>query len=299
MLSILIPIYNYNVYPLVLELHKQCLECEIEFEIVCQDDASGSDLNVENEKINLLSNSSFKTLKENIAHRKNRNLLAENAKYNYLLFIDGDSNMISSNYISNYIQNTYNFDIVYGGRLHPEICPSDMQKLRWKYGKYTEDKTFENRKKTPFQSLLFNNTLIKKECFNKVKFDSFLIKYGHDDTQLSYQLSLLGAKVNHINNPIEHGDIDNNSSFISKMKSSLGNLIYLYEEKKITQNFSKLISLLLLLNKLKLTYFVSKFYLLFEKVIFKQLEGNNPNLFVFNLFRIGYLCNLYNSKTTN
>ena len=51
MLSILIPIYNYNAYPLVLELHKQCLECEIEFEIICQDDASGSDLNIENEKI--------------------------------------------------------------------------------------------------------------------------------------------------------------------------------------------------------------------------------------------------------
>jgi hypothetical protein len=132
-----------------------------------------------------------------------------------------------------------------------------------------------------------------------VKFDSFLIKYGHDDTQLSYQLSLLEAKVNHIKNPVEHGDIDNNSFFIAKMKNSLENLFYLYEEKKITRHFSKLISLLLLLNKLKLTYFVSKFYLLFEKVIFKQLEGKNPSLFIFNLFRIGYLCNLYNSKTTN
>jgi hypothetical protein len=299
MLSILIPIYNYNVYPLVLELHKQCLECEIKFEIVCQDDASGSDLNFENEKINLLSNSSFITLKENIAHRKNRNLLAEKAKYNYLLFIDGDSNVISSNYVSNYIQNIQDFDIVYGGRIHPEVCPSDLQKLRWKYGKLIEDKTCENRKKTPFQSLLFNNTIIKKECFNKIKFDLFLIKYGHDDTQLSYQLSLLEAKVNHINNPVEHGDIDNNSFFVAKMKGSLENLIYLYEEKKITQNFSKLISLLLLLNKLKLTYFVSKFYLLLEKVIFKQLEGNNPNLFVFNLFRIGYLCVLESNKTKN
>ena len=299
MLSILIPIYNYNVYPLVLELHKQCIEANVTFEILCQDDASGSLLNIENQKINLLSNCIFIALDENLAHRENRNSLAQKAKYDYLLFIDGDSNMISSNYISNYIQNTQDFDIVYGGRLHPEICPSDMQKLRWKYGKFVEDKTFENRKKTPYQSLLFNNTVIKKECFNKVKFDSFLIKYGHDDTQISYQLSLLEAKVIHINNPIEHGDIDNNSFFISKMKNSLENLIYLYKEKKITHNFSKLISLLLLLNKLKLTYFVSKIYLLFEKVIFKQLEGKNPSLFIFNLFRIGYLCNLYNSKTTN
>jgi hypothetical protein len=297
MLSILIPIYNYNVYPLVLELHKQCLKCEIEFEILCQDDASGSDLNIENEKINLLSNSSFQTLNKNIAHRKNRNLLAENAKYHYLLFIDGDSHLISSNYILNYIQNIMDFDIVYGGRLHPENCPSDRQKLRWKYGKFIEDKTFENRNKNPFQSLLFNNTLIKKDCFNKVKFDSYLIKYGHDDTQLSYQLSLLKTKVNHINNPVEHGDIDSNSLFIAKMKNSLENLFYLIDERKITPNYTKLISLFFFLNKLKLTPLVSKFYLKYEKMIFKNLEGNNPNLIVFNVFRIGYLCKISSEKT--
>jgi hypothetical protein len=299
MLSILIPIYNYNAYPLVLELHKQCLKCEIEFEILCQDDSSGSNMNIENEKINFLSNSNFKTLKNNIAHRENRNSLAIRAKLDFFLFIDGDSNMISKNYIANYISNLEGFDVVYGGRLHPENCPSDNQKLRWKYGKFIEDKTVENRKKAPFQSLLFNNTIITKESFNKVKFDSHLIKYGHDDTQLSYQLSLLNVKVNHIDNPIEHGDIDTNSTYLKKSKSSIENIIYLHGDKKITHNFSKLISLLLLLNKLKLTYFVSKFYLLFEKVIFKQLEGNNPSLFVFNLFRIGYLCNLYTCKTRN
>ena len=292
MLSILIPIYNYNVYPLALELHKQCLESGIEFEILCQDDASGSNFNLINENINSLSYSSFKTLQKNIAHRENRNSLANQAKYDYLLFIDGDSNIINANYIINYLENIQNYDIVYGGRIHPEICPSEKQKLRWKYGKFVEDKTTENRKKTPFQSLLFNNTLIKKDCFNKVKFDLFLKKYGHDDTQISYQLSLLKVKVNHINNPIEHGDIDTNSLFLLKMKNSLENLKYLYEEKKIDKNFSKLISLFLLVNKLKLTYFISKFYLLFEKPIFKQLEGNNPSLIVFNLFRIGYLCSL-------
>ena len=71
MLSILIPIYNYNAYPLVMELHKQCLECEIDFEILCQDDASKSLLNSENENINSLSNCNFNELKVNIAHRQN------------------------------------------------------------------------------------------------------------------------------------------------------------------------------------------------------------------------------------
>jgi hypothetical protein len=292
MLSILIPIYNYNAYPLVMELHKQCLECAIDFEILCQDDASKSVLNSENEKINSLSNCNFTELKVNIAHRQNRNMLANKAKFENLLFIDGDSIIIRNNYISNYVSWLNNFDIIYGGRLHPENCPSNNQKLRWKYGKFIEDKSVEKRKLTPFQSLLFNNTVIKKDCFNKVKFDSHLTKYGHDDTQLSYQLSQFNPKLKHIDNPVEHGDIDSNKEYLIKSKSSLENLLELYNEGKINKDFSRLISLLLLLNKLKLTYLISVFYKISEGILKRNLEGNNPNLILYTIFRIGYLCKI-------
>ena len=296
MLSILIPIYNYNAYPLVLELHKQCLECAIDFEILCQDDASKSVLNSENEKINSLSNCNFTELKVNIAHRQNRNLLANKAKFENLLFIDGDSIIIRNNYISNYVSWLNDFDIIYGGRLHPENCPSNVQKLRWKYGKFIEDKSVEKRKLAPFQSLLFNNTVIKKDCFNKVKFDSHLTKYGHDDTQLSFQLSQFNPKLKHIDNPVEHGDIDSNKEYLIKSKSSLENLIELYNEGKINKDFSRLISLLLLLNKLKLTYLISIFYKISEGILKRNLEGNNPNLFIYTIFRIGYLCKISTEK---
>lgn len=292
MLSILIPIYNYNAYPLVLELHKQCLECAIDFEILCQDDASKSVLNSENEKINSLYNCNFTELKVNIAHRQNRNMLASKAKFDNLLFIDGDSIIIRNNYISNFVSCLNDFDIIYGGRLHPENCPSNFQKLRWKYGKFIEDKSVEKRKLTPFQSLLFNNTVIKKDCFNQVKFDSHLTKYGHDDTQLSYQLSQFNPKLKHIDNPVEHGDIDTNKEYLIKSKSSLENLLELYNEGKINKDFSRLISLLLLLNKLKLTYLISVFYKTSEGFLNRNLEGNNPNLFIYNIYRIGYLCKI-------
>jgi hypothetical protein len=38
MLSILIPIYNYNAYPLVKRITDSCLEAKIDFEILCRDD---------------------------------------------------------------------------------------------------------------------------------------------------------------------------------------------------------------------------------------------------------------------
>jgi hypothetical protein len=299
MLSILIPIYNYNAYPLVLELHKQCLECGIDFEILCQDDASNSELNLENEKINSLSNCNFTELEVNIAHRQNRNFLANKAQYENLLFIDGDSIIIRNNYILSYISCLTNFDIVYGGRLHPELCPSNNQTLRWKYGKFIEDKTVEKRNLAPFQSLLFNNTVIKKDCFDKVKFDSHLTKYGHDDTQLSCQLNQLNLKLKHIDNPVEHGDIDSNVAYIKKSKSSLENLIVLFDDGKINKDFSRLISLLVVLNRFNLSFLISKFYNKIEDSLIKNLESDNPNLLFYNVFRIGYLCKVSSEKTTN
>lgn len=299
MLSVLIPIYNYNAYPLVLELHKQCLECAIDFEILCQDDASNSELNVENEKINSLTNCNFTELKVNIAHRQNRNFLANKAQYENLLFIDGDSIVIRSNYISSYIFWLTNFDIVYGGRLHPEKCPSNNQKLRWKYGRYIEDKKVNLRNSAPFQSLLFNNTVIKKAWFDKVKFDSHITKYGHDDTQLSCQLSTLNLKLKHIDNPLEHGDIDSNEAYLKKSKSSLENLVILFEEGKINSHFSRLITLLLMLNKLHLTYLISLIYNSIEGFLIGNLKGKNPNLLLYNIFRIGYLCKISAEKPKN
>lgn len=292
MLSILIPIFNYNAFPLVLELHKQCLECGIDFEIICQDDASKSELNLENEKINSLSNCTFTELKVTIAHRQNRNALANAARFENLLFIDGDSIIIRNNYLSSYLAEINDFDIIYGGRLHPKLCPSNNQKLRWKYGKYIEDKSVEKRNLAPFQSLLFNNTIIKKVSFEKVKFDTKLTKYGHDDTQLSYQLSQLNLKLKHIENPVEHGDIDSNKIYILKTKSAIENLNYLNEIGEINRDFSKLISLLIITNKFKLTYLISIIYKKIEHILLRNLEGDNPNLYLYNLFKIGYLCKI-------
>lgn len=292
MLSILVPIYNYNVFPLVLGLYNQCKELKIDFEILCQDDASNSKLNQENEKVNTLSHCSFVALTQNIAHRANRNALVEKSKYEFLLFIDGDSNIIYSDYIKKHLDNLNGFDVVYGGRLHPQKCPSNHQKLRWKYGKFMEDKFAYKRQKTPFQSLLFNNTLIKKEIFNKVKFDNMITKYGHDDTQLSYQLSLLDCKLKHINNQIEHGDIDTNNDYYSKTKESIQNLITLVNDKKIDGQFNRLYRLNRRLKKFHLDSFISKLYLISDKRIARNLTGNHPSLFVFNLFKIGYLCSL-------
>ena len=292
MLSILIPTYNYCIFPLVNALQKQCEENNFTYEIIGIDDGSKSVLNLENDSINLLENCVFISLSENIGLSENRNLLAAKAKYSNLLFLDGDSIIIASNYIKNYLNNIETNDIVYGGRVHPKRITSSKQKLRWKYGRNIEDKTSNQRNSSVYKTLMFNNTVIKKSCFDQIKFDSNLKKYGHEDTLFAYQVSLLNLKVLHIENAIEHGAIDESAVFISKVKNSLNNLILLDKENKIKPSFIKMLSLYHVLKDYKLQYFVAYFFNVSNKILYKQLVSKNPSLFLFNLYRLGYFCSI-------
>ena len=72
MLSVLITIYHYNLYPLVQQLHQQCEAANIPFEILTQDDASESVHNLENQKINQLKYAKFFVLPKNVGYRENK-----------------------------------------------------------------------------------------------------------------------------------------------------------------------------------------------------------------------------------
>ena len=169
---------------------------------------------------------------------------------------------------------------------------SPEQTLRWKYGKFMEDQIVEKRNKSPYRSFLFNNTLIRKEVFNQIKFDSSFKKYGHDDTLFSFELKKINARLKHIKNPVIHDDIDTNIVFYNKMKGSLENLHYLYSNQLIESSHSKMITLFEKLKRFYLIKPISFIYSLLNSVIEKNLTGNNPKLFWFNVFRLGYFCKL-------
>ncbi len=102
MLSILIPTYNYNVFPLVNEVSEQCLSEKINFEIIVLDDAS-QNFHTENNKINSLDNCSYSILNQNIGRSAIRNLLSTKASFNNLLYLDADVRLVSNQFIKNYI----------------------------------------------------------------------------------------------------------------------------------------------------------------------------------------------------
>lgn len=292
MLSILIPTYNYNVYPLVCQLEMQAIKSKIDFEIICFDDGSNSIINLENKKINSLINSQFIARKNNIGLSNIRNALAEASKYSNLLFIDGDSLLPNEQFIIRYKKALKeNTDIVYGGRIHPKKVDAN-RKLRWKYGIFREDSTANQRNKNIYKNVLFNNTLIKKKLFNSIGFEKSISKYGHEDTVFAYKLSKTKASILHIDNPVLHGDVDINQVYYQKTHQSLKNLDSIYKTKMIEPEFTTFLKVFMKLEKFKLNYLFALFYKILSPFFTFNLTSKYPSLYVFELFRLSYFCNI-------
>jgi hypothetical protein len=84
-----------------------------------------------------------------------------------------------------------------------------------------------------------------------------------------------------------------NAVYVEKTKNSLDNLYQLYKKQLITKEYSKMVNLVSKLHAFKMTYLLAVLYSIFGKLIENQLKGNNPSLFVFNVFRLTYFSKIY------
>jgi hypothetical protein len=283
MLSILIPTYNYNCVPLVKELHRQLIKEKINFEIICLDDGSFSNLNKENEKINTYSNATFKALTNNIGRSSIRNLLASKAKYEWLFFLDADVFPSNQNFIRNYISCFSKKKNIYCGGI--TYKNDGKNELRIKYGRKYEDVSLEKRKANSDKYFFSSNFLINNEVFSDVLFEETLVKYGKEDLLFSIQLKKNLYNIIHFENKVYHLGIDKNNIFISKTKNAMENLVLLEEKGFISYKEIFLLKLLRRLETFKMIKVGAFFLPYFEKQAITK-----SSIFHFNLLKISYLC---------
>lgn len=292
MISLLIPTFNYNVYPLVLELHKQCLECKIDFEILCQDDASYEFQN-ENQKINSLKNCNFSRNNLNLGRGKNINSLAEKAQFEWLLIMDCDTFPTENNYTRNYIsQINYAEKVVFGGIEYQKEKPAKDQLLRWIYGNVRESLPVEKRNVNPNGNALTSNILINKNLFLSNKFDESITKYGYEDLVFLSDLKKKGIAVKHIDNPTYHLGLETSQHFLEKTKTALENLKLITETTSLDSSESKIWRTYILLKRLYLSSFISFIFNKTEQTIKRNLLSQKPSLFLFDFYKLGYYCTI-------
>ncbi|WP_281337328.1 glycosyltransferase family 2 protein [Flavobacterium eburneipallidum] len=292
MLSILIPTYNYDIFPLVSELHKQCLGLEIPFEIIVIDDAS-TDFIVKNKKINNLQYVQYELLEDNIGRSKIRNLLARKANYNWFLFLDADTIPVYDNFIQNYISEIKKEEkVIFGGIEYEKKEPNPDQLLRWIYGRSREAIPAEKRKINPNESALTSNLLIQKNVFVANQFDESITNYGYEDLVFLSDLKKKGILVKHIHNPTFHLGLECSQQFLNKTKIALENLKSITQNTNLEHSESKILKVHALLNKLHLTLFVSFLFKKSERTLTNNLFSSKPSLLLFDLYKLGYYCSI-------
>ncbi|MWB96517.1 glycosyltransferase [Flavobacterium sp. GA093] len=288
MLSILIPVYDYDVLALVETLHYQCTQSKIVFEIIVLDDASTLFAS-ENQRINELSKSTFIVLENNIGRSAIRNLLAQKANFENLLFLDADTIPVHNNFISNYISQINNDEkIVYGGILYQTEKPSKEQLLRWVYGKEREALNVYIRNKNPYISFLTLNFLISKNIFSKVVFNENIPNFRHEDTLFSYELMLQKVKIIHIENPVYHLGIESSETFLTKSEEAVVGLKNLVDSGLISKDYVKLSHYYFILKKYRLLPIVRFCFKISKPLFQKQILSKKPSLLLFDLYRLGY-----------
>lgn len=290
MLSVLIPTYNYNVYPLVNEIHKQALRIELPFEILVFDDASTTVFETNNLLIDL-EFVTYKKLAKNIGRTAIRKELAQSAQYDNLLFMDADTFPEKPDFIKKLsieIQKN-DFDVLFGGVIFQKNKPKKEQLLRWIYGANRESLPLDKRIENPYLSVISTSFLIDKTIFLKLNTSLQYKRYGLD-ILFSYLLKKQNFTIKHIANPVYHLGLETSELFLQKSKEAVETLIFLIKQQLITTNYSKLVIFHNKYGKYSL-YFLAKIsYILFHNLMEFQLKSSKPSLRLFDWYRYGYYC---------
>jgi len=291
MLSILIPTYNYDVQPLVLELQKQAIKLNIVYEIIVCDDASTEKFTTDfanNQPLLYLKNQT------NLGRTLTRQKLASTARFDNLLFLDADVMPANSNFVATYFSLIHTpFSVICGGCSYEDKITDASHILRWSYGKVREEKKAIERTKKTYSSIFSGNLLIKKDVFLRHNFNENANVYGMD-IFFAYQLFINSIAVKHIDNTVLHLGLENNQMFLKKsLESVVSRHTYLLNKQNI-EEVNSMLRHYKTLKKWHLVTFYGQCFVHFKGLLEKNILGNNPNLFLFDIYRLGYLCSLPN-----
>jgi glycosyltransferase involved in cell wall biosynthesis len=290
MLSVLIPVYNYNITQLVNELHKQLIASNIDFEIICLDDKSNQDIIDSNLSLSVLSNTAYKLSDKNNGIAVNRQILVDTAIYDWIILIDADMELIDDNFISNYLQAINNgYEVIFGGISYKDTQPNSNNILRWKYGKQCEELDADIRNNHPYKVTSAANLCIKKDIYKQFGLGDIGNSYGMD-IFFGPQLKLHKVSVTHINNSVYHLGLESSSKYLGKVEFAVSTLLKLHYNNKVKEHENDLLKTFLLMKKTGFNYVCSGLYKVFNSSIKTQLLSRNPKIKLLQLYKILYMC---------
>lgn len=301
MISILIPVYNYDCTILIKALCSQCVSLrdsdnDFDYEIILGDDCSTDESCITAlSEIAKLPRCRLLHQDVNIGRAAIRNRLYEISCGDYLLFIDCDAEIVSDDFVKRYYNERQNADVICGALCNPSEKPYGCE-LRYKYEKEAElagQRSVSFRTARPYDMLSTFNIMFRREVFGSILFDDRCTEYGYEDVLMGIRLKEEGYSILHTDNALLHRGINSNSSFL---KNTEAGIRALYRIGEPLLSHSNLANTALRLKRWHLMGVFIFFFKLFKSIIRSNLLGRHPSLLLFKVYKLGYLCALMDKQ---
>jgi glycosyltransferase involved in cell wall biosynthesis len=294
-ISLLIPVFDYDIVALVQSMKSALGKVPELCEILIGDDGSSPEYS---QKYNALECEGVRVIhsKKNIGRAAIRNKLGLEAKGDVFLFVDADAVLTGTAeaYILKWIPMLTDYKVINGGTLYHDSPPGDPDKLlRWKYGKWKEQRNAAERNKHPHAGFSTFNFLIDKSVFSRIRFNEELKQYGHEDTLFGYQLKKAGIDILHIDNGLLHEGLESNREFLNKTKLGIENLSKLYDIVTDKRAFAGTVRILRNYNTLvffRIARILAGIFIRYRDQMEIRLDSSNISLRLFGFYKICMFC---------
>ena len=289
-LSILIPTYNDLCTELVKTLQQQAEKLGTSYEIIVADDGSTCrDTIQKNEAvINALPHCRFIRREPNAGRAAIRNFLAEEARYEYLVFIDADMTVPHDDYLQRYA--SHPCTTVIDGGVIIRGDQATRQTFRYRYEKHAEQAHLTaERQRHPYQHFHTANFLVARNIMLEHPFDSRFRHYGYEDVLFGKQLKEHQITIEHIDNPLSFEVFEDDASFISKTEEGLQTLHRFSQE---LTGYSNMLGIISRLRSWGLLPIFGCWHRLFGNFERQWLTTKKAPLWLFSLYRLGYYLNI-------
>jgi glycosyltransferase involved in cell wall biosynthesis len=290
MLSICIPVHNYDITSLLRELGTQAAALNVPYEILVQNDCSSiaiiNDSDLETDVIFELAESTI-----NMGRHGSRMLLAEQASYQWLLFLDADVALPTALFLHNYIDKLQaGCPIIYGGVSYNEQEPSKDVALRWFYGRAREMRDVAKRNTDHYQNIISMGFAIKRSKFLKIGESITQGAYGQD-ILFSALIHKHALAVLHIDNPVTHLGLERNEVYLRKSVTAIISTVAFTKQGLIPSDFRPVQRAFLKLKRFKLVKLFTICMQLTENNLKNKLQaGSSSRLVYLDLLKLYAYC---------
>mgnify|MGYP002638898225 CR=1 FL=1 len=227
-ISVLVPVYRFEVGPLATSLARMARDLDGAIEVRLLDDGTpDAGLRLENRAaIESADRSiSYSELEQNVGRARARNHLAEGAQGDFLLFLDADVLPDGSDFFERYLRwiEADAGDVACGGLSYEQrIRRGREYRFHLALARSTELLRPEEKSVEPWRHLTTANLLVRRSLFASIPFDPEFSGYGYEDSEWGIRVSRC-ARVSFIENSVSHLGLIEERELVARTARSLPN----------------------------------------------------------------------------